>query len=181
MRVDYEDEDGNLREMTPDLGSVYFEGIRKDPDSYIRKELPLVRCTEEQIIQIESGAAAEEKLAVDDYLSPPEDLSWELGGNFYDRSNSFSFAKLKIKACRNENGVQCASPAHVDRFRRTGKLKIIYKDMHADLNNISTLHNEPFHPRTEFDYFLPFTPFSEHKANVEKYRIELRKKAILKN
>jgi hypothetical protein len=107
MRVDYEDEDGNLREMTPDLGSVYFEGIRKDPDSYIRKELPLVRCTEEQIIQIESGAAAEEKLAVDDYLSPPEDLSWELGGNFYDRSNSFPLPSSRSKPA--ETKMECSA------------------------------------------------------------------------
>ena len=46
MRVDYEDENGDLQEMTPDLGTVYFEGVRKDPVDSIKKELPVVRCTE---------------------------------------------------------------------------------------------------------------------------------------
>ena len=47
-----------------------------------------------------------------------------------------------------------------------GKLKMIYKHLIADLNNISTVKNKPFRHRTEFDYFMKLSPISSTKANV---------------
>jgi len=45
-------------------------------------------------------------------------------------------------------------------------LKVFYKDMQADLNNISMTKNVPFRQRTEFDYFIPLSPISTPKSNV---------------
>lgn len=73
-----------------------------------------------------------------------EDFSLKLGGNFYDASNLFQFAKLKLNACKPSDTVVCAEGQDLDRFRRTGKLKLIYKDLQADLNNIGLIKNDPF-------------------------------------
>jgi len=73
-----------------------------------------------------------------------EDFSLKLGGNFYDSFNLFQFAKLKLNACKPSDNVVCAEGKNLDRFRRTGKLKLIYKDLQADLNNIGLIKNDPF-------------------------------------
>ena len=34
-----------------------------------------------------------------DFICPPEDLSFQLGGNYYDSESMFSYAQLDLKAC----------------------------------------------------------------------------------
>ena len=60
----------------------------------------------------------------------------------------------------------CASIKELELFRRNGTLKVFYKDVQADLNNISMAKNVPVRQRTEFDYFIPLSPISIPKANV---------------
>jgi len=60
----------------------------------------------------------------------------------------------------------CASNEELELFRRNGTLKVFYKDVQADLNNISMTKNVPFRQRTEFNYFIPLSPISVPKANV---------------
>lgn len=87
------------------------------------------------------GAQADEQLLFSDYICPPEDFNYELGGNFYDSTNPFAYAQLNINACFPTETHKCASDLDIARFRRTGVMNMIYKDLQADLNNISMTHN----------------------------------------
>ena len=166
VRADFINAAGELSVMTPEYGSLSFESITRLDNKDTKEKVVMTPCTEQQVEHLRSGAQANEQLNFQDYMCVPDDFHMHLGGNYYDSSAIFSYAKLKIRACWPSETLVCAEGDDLLRFRASGKVKIIYKDLQSDLNNINTIENEPFRQRTEFDYFLPLSPISESKANV---------------
>ena len=79
--------------MTPEYGQLEFRTvIRQKTDKREIVTVPLNTCTESQIEKALQGAQAFEKLDTKNYICPPEDFKFSLGGNFYDTESVFAYA-----------------------------------------------------------------------------------------
>jgi hypothetical protein len=130
--------------MTPEYGTIDFRTTQRQHGKKKNVTIPLTTCTDRQIKKALEGAQAFEKLDTAAFICPPEDFAFELGGNFYDTESVFAYAQLDIKPCEPTATQKCASKEDTEHFRRYGTLKVFYKDVQADLNNISMTRNVPF-------------------------------------